>query len=269
MSLVATTQAAGTASSTDPSLLTSKNTKTLYLHNWMQRTSPNFCCDDHSNVCSQCFAARKSEKEINGTLATAQVHAQTYLNVILPSLIGNINNILAYYDLHAAVASTLPVVASEEAWVAAKIATTTYSSATANVVASLKALQTNFETDLKGFQTITSELNNVVNCDNGLLEQEDAQLRSIQSNINGAIAGVVLSGLGIAGGVFMIVVGSITSFFFVTAGTSTKITLAGIGMLTTAVGGEVASAVTLASLNDKKCPLEKSSATEKSILILE
>jgi hypothetical protein len=206
------------------------------------------------------------EKEINGTLATAQVHAQTYLNVILPSLIGNINNISGYYDLHAAVASTLPVDATEEAWVAAlgqlKIATTTYSSATANTVTSLQALQTDFETDLKGFQTITSNLNTAVNGDNGLLEQEDAQLKSIQTNINGAIAGIVTSGLGIAGGVFMIIVGTVADF--VTAGTSTEIALAGIGILSTAVAGEVASAVTLASLNDEKGAILRSQAQLKA-----
>jgi len=207
------------------------------------------------------------QTQINDGLATAQKHANNYLNDIQPSIIQNIANIGNYYALHNAVATTLPEGSTEAQWIeslsALKNQSVSYKTDANGVVASLQTLHDNLTTDTASFSTTVSELNSAVNGDNGILKADDKELSSIQGKIDGAIAGIVTSGLAIVGGSFMIAVGGIADF--VTAGTTTPLVVGGIGVVSAGIGGEVASAITLKSLNDEKAKL----LTEKSTLTAE
>jgi hypothetical protein len=126
------------------------------------------------------------------------------------------------------------------------------------VVTSLQTLSGQLSTDAGDFATTVSNLNAAVNGDNGVLASDKKELDSIQGKIDGAIAGIVLSGLAIVGGSFMIAVGGIADF--VTAGTTTPLVVGGIGIVAGGISGEVASAITLKNLNDQKAALLRDEA---------
>jgi len=197
------------------------------------------------------------QTQINSGLQTAQSHADNYLNTIQPSIISNIANISNFYALNNAVATTLPAGSTEQQWIEALTALQTqsaaYQQAASGVVTSLTTLRNNLTSDASSFATTVSNLNTAVNGDNGVLAADASELDTIQSKIDGAIAGIVTSGLAIVGGAFMIAVGGIADF--VTGGTSTPVVLGGIAIVVAGVGGEAASAVALASLNNQKAAL--------------
>ena len=208
----------------------------------------------------------KLQNEINTGLGKAQAHADNYINTIEPAIIQNIGNIGNYYALHNAVASTLPVGSTEKQWIdsltALKSEAAKYEAAANNVVVMITGLHGNLTTDAAAFAKIVAELNAAVKGDGGVLDSINGELGSIQSKIDGAIAGIALSGLAIMGGVFMIAVGGIADF--VTAGASTPLVVAGIAVVAAGVGGEVASALTLKSLNDEKANLLQQKSTLKA-----
>lgn len=202
------------------------------------------------------------QTQINDGLKTAQSHADNYLNTIQPGIISNIANIANFYALNNAVATTLPAGSTEQQWIEAlttlQTQSASYQQAANDVVTSLTTLRDNLTSDASAFATTVSDLNTAVNGDNGVLSADSSELSSIQSKIDGAIAGIVTSGLAIVGGAFMIAVGGIADF--VTAGTSTPVVLGGIAILVAGVGGEAAAAVSLASLNDQKASLLRDEA---------
>ncbi|NHQ90803.1 HBL/NHE enterotoxin family protein [Janthinobacterium lividum] len=199
----------------------------------------------------------KYQSQINDGLGQAQTHATAYLNVIQPSIIANIANIGNYYALNNAVLTALPTGSTEAQWIATLTAlqqqSQQYQTAANGVVSALQTLHDNLTTDSASFATTVSDLNAAVNGDNGVLSSINSQLGTIQGQIDGAIAGTVLSGLAIVGGTFMVVVGGVADF--VTAGTSTPLVVAGVAVVAAGIGGEVASAITLKNLNDEKATL--------------
>ncbi len=197
------------------------------------------------------------QTQINAGLTTAQGHANTYLKTIQPAVIQNIADIGNYYAINNAVLTTLPVGSTDQQWVEALTALQIQSAqnqrAANGVTTSLQTLVGALTADTTSFATTVSELNAAVNGDHGVLTSINGQLSTIQGQIDGAIAGTVVSGLTIVGGGFLIAVGSVAEF--VTAGTSTSLVLAGVGIAAAGVGGEVASAITLKNLNDEKANL--------------
>ncbi|WP_263359541.1 alpha-helical pore-forming toxin family protein [Acidicapsa ligni] len=205
------------------------------------------------------------QAQINTGLLKAQDHANNYLNTIQPSIIENISAIGNYYALNNTVPMSLPAGSTTAQWTDTlgilSAQATAYEADASNVLTSLQTLHASLSSDAADFATVVSELNAAVNGDNGVLASDDVQLKSIQGQIDGAIAGTVVSGLTIAGGAFMIVVGGIADF--VTAGASTPLVLAGVGVVATGVGGEVASAVMLKSLLDQKASFLRAEASLK------
>ena len=202
-------------------------------------------------------ALQKYEEEINKGLQTAKDHANNYLNKIQPAIIKNISNIENYYALHDAVTSTLPAGSTEAEWLQVLTALETqskqYQADSDAVVKLLETLHTNLATDSAQFTKVVTKLHSAVEGDHGVLNGLRDQLSSIQHHINGAIAGIVLSGLGILGGIFMTVVGAVAEF--VTAGTSTALVVGGVALVLASVGGEAASSMALKKLNDTKANL--------------
>ena len=212
----------------------------------------------------------KYEQEVNTGLQTAQGHANNYLNKIQPSIITNISNIGNYYALHDAVTTALPAGATEAEWLQALTAletqSKTYKTHSNQIVKDLETLRTGLSTDSAQFTKVVTELNAAINGDHGVLDSIRSQLSTIQSQIDGAIAGTALSGLAIAGGVFMIAVGAVTDF--VTAGASTPLVIGGVAVVAAGVAGEVASAITLESLNNEKAKLLTEKANLKAEVTL-
>lgn len=202
--------------------------------------------------------------DINNGLDTAKTNGNYYLNTLQPSMITTITDLDAYFNLNNALAQALnpntPADLAIQQLKAVQQSVTGYKSKTDKLVIDLQSFRTKLSTDASNFKGYTTKLNSIVNGDQGVLSEINDQLDSIDSKIDGAIAGTVLSGLAIAGGVFMIAVGGIADF--VTAGASTPLVVAGVGVVAAGVGGEVASAVILGNLLKEKGNL----LTEKSQL---
>lgn len=212
------------------------------------------------------------QSDVNTGLLTAQAHANDYLNTIQPSIITNISNISNYYQMFNAVPVACPPGTSVSQWVsmlqALQTQASTYESVSSGIVNSLTTLNTNLGNDSGSFSTTVSNLNAAVNGDNGVLQGLSSNLKTIDSQIAGAIAGTALSALAIVGGGFMIAVGGITDF--VTAGASTPLVIGGVAVLAAGIGGEVASAITLNNLYNEKSKLlqQQSSLTSEVNLAL-
>ncbi|MBB5019302.1 hypothetical protein HNQ59_002600 [Chitinivorax tropicus] len=206
---------------------------------------------------------KENQQQINQGLHIARDHANFYLDTVQPQIITNITNIQNYFNLHQAVATVLPPGATEKQWLdtlsALKEQSQNYQVQSQSVVNNLNMFHKRLTEDAGSFAAYVSSLNAVVGGDKGVLASIDDQLGTIQSKIDGAIAGIVLSGLAIVGGVFLTAVGGVADF--VTAGTSTPLVIAGIGIVAAGIGGEVASAITLKNLNDTKATLLKQKST--------
>lgn len=199
----------------------------------------------------------KYQIEINTGLGQAQAHADTYLNVIQPNIISNISNISNYYALHSAIPIVLPSGSTEEQWIevlsALQQMAATYQGTAEATVISMNGLFNNLTTDSASFTKTVSELNAVVNGDKGMLKQYEKDLANIESNIGGQIAGIVVSGLAIVGGIFITAVGAIAGF--VTAGTSGYLVAGGIAIIVAGVSGTVAASLVLRSLYSEKAKI--------------
>lgn len=197
---------------------------------------------------------KPNETQINGYLGSARDNAVSYIKIIQPQIITNITNISSYYNLYQAVATVMPPSATEKEWLdtlnGMKDQTIEYQKQAKDVVAALTKFHTAVGMDAGNFSAATTSLNAVVGGDKGVLADLDNQLDSIQSKIDGAIAGIVISGIAIVGGAFVAAVGGVAGF--VTAGTSTPLVAAGIGIMAAGIGGEVASAIILSNLNNSK-----------------
>lgn len=208
----------------------------------------------------------KYQKGINDGLGIAKGHANEYLNKIQPLIFSNIANISNYYALHNAVATTLPPGSTERQWVEQlnilKDQSIQFHYDANNVITQLQTLHQNLGVDTASFAKIVSDLNGAVNGDNGVLQSIDGQLGKLQGDIDGAIAGIALSGLAILGGVFLTALGAIGEIF--TGGAATALVVGGIGLVVVGVGGEVASAVMLQKLNEAKADLLKNKASLKN-----
>jgi non-hemolytic enterotoxin B/C len=206
------------------------------------------------------------QTQINSGLATAQSHANNYLNTIQPSIIQNIANIGNYYALHNAVLTTLPEGSTEAQWTTdltvLQSQSQQYQNDANGVVTSLQTLHDNMSKDSASFGKTVSELNAAVSGDDGVLDSLNSELSTVQKQIDGAIAGTVLSGLAIVGGAFLTAVGAVEDF--VTAGASTPLVIAGVAIVCAGIGGETGSAIVLKNLNDEKANLLREESSLKA-----
>lgn len=197
------------------------------------------------------------QTDVNTGLAAAQTRATTYLSTIQPTIITNVTNISNYFDLHGAVSASLPPGSTKQEWLdalsAVRDAANGYKADADGIVTLLSTLNTGLNSDVASFAQTVNQLNIAVNGDNGVLASLDSQIDDIQSKINGAITGTVLSGLAIVGGSILILVGALADI--VTAGAATALVVGGAAVLIAGIGGEAASAVALSGLLDQKANL--------------
>lgn len=197
------------------------------------------------------------QTQINSGLTTAQGHASNYLSNIQPKIIQNISNIGNFYALNNAVPTTLPAGSTAQAWLESlstlQSQATQYQGDATDVASLLQNLSDDLNSDTQSFSQTVTALNTAVNGDNGVLASENQALSTVQGELDGAIAQAAVSGLAIVGGGFMIAVGAIADF--VTAGTSTPLVLAGVGVLATGIGGETDAALRMKTLYDRKALL--------------
>jgi len=192
--------------------------------------------------------------EINSGLTTAKAHARLYLDSIQPTILANVANIANYYNLHQAVATSMPPGTSEKEWVAQlsalKDQAIDFKGKAGTVVTSLGTLRDNLARDVAAFAQVVRDLNAAVGGDNGVLADINKQLDDLEKKIAAAAVGITISGLAILGGTFLILVGAIATL--ATAGLSTVLIIGGAAFVAVGVAGTVVLSVAMAKLLDRK-----------------
>ena len=197
---------------------------------------------------------KTSEQEINDGLGRAKDHARHYLRTIQPAIITNVANISNYFALQDVVPASLPEGTTEKEWIAAlqamKDQADQYRAQSGDIARMIGLFHDDLTTDVASFAQSAMTMNAAVNGDNGVLEQLGKDLAGIQGKIDGAIAGIVVSGLAIAGGVFLVAIGALAEF--VTGGAATALVVGGLTIAAAGIGGTVASALSLAALQKQQ-----------------
>lgn len=197
------------------------------------------------------------QTEINKALGDAKDSAKHYLNVVLPKAIVTISDIDSYFQTQNALTQAVaPGTDAKTAIMLLKAvqdqATEFHTQAT-GVTTDLQRLRDQFSLSSAALSKGAHDLSIAVDGDNGVLASISSQLSDIDGKIDGAITGVVLSGLAIVGGVILIGVGALAEA--VTGGLATALVVGGIAVTAAGIGGEVGSSITLANLLDLKSNL--------------
>ncbi|WP_164712304.1 HBL/NHE enterotoxin family protein [Methylobacterium currus] len=206
-------------------------------------------------------------------LETAQGNASNYLKVVQPKIISVVTDVGGYAQEFAAF-NTM-ITGKIDDWKGGS------SQAKADALALLQQLQsdldkkvtnvngvrtslddfrTKLNTDISNFNTAAQQASLVIQGSTGAIAELNDQIDSLNSKIGGAAAGIAISGLVMIGGGLMIAAGAIASFL--TAGASTPLVLAGVGVVALGGAGLTASSVVLAKLIEAKSGL----LTQKSQL---
>lgn len=218
---------------------------------------------------------QKEMPDVNGYIKTAQSNATKYLNEVQPQIL----TVIAEIDGFSVMFPTFSkrINGYLEAWStgsqdnkkkaldaidALKTVLLGKSESIQVVSTGIGNVERLFNTDVAHFKEVSQACADHITGDKGELKELEKQLSSINGKIAGASVGVGVSGLAIAGGVFMILVGSIASF--VTAGTSTPLVVVGSALAGTGAAGLVASSVILAELIETKGDLLRKQASLQS-----
>lgn len=206
---------------------------------------------------------KKYEVEINDSLIVAKSNANHYLKDIQKNILTNITNLWNYYELNASVPIVCPEEATEQQWLdilkGMQEQTEVYKAECDNTSNMLIDLEEKLGIDAGKFSKTVLNLNSTVDGDQGVLTSLQKDISKIDGKISGCIAGTVLGGLAVAGGVFMTAVGGIADF--ITAGTCTPLVIGGVAVITAGVATEIGSSIALANFYKEKSSLLTSQAS--------
>lgn len=199
----------------------------------------------------------KYQTEINKALGDAKDSAHLYLNTTLPKAIVTIANIDSYFQTQNALAEALAPGTDKETAIALLKAVqeeaTDFHKQAVSVTGDMQDLRDRFSRGSADLSRSAKDLSIAVDGDNGVLASISDQLSDIDGKIAGAITGVVLSGLAVAGGIIMIGVGALAEA--VTGGLATALVVGGIAVTAAGIGGEVGASIALSGLLDAKSGL--------------
>jgi hypothetical protein len=116
-------------------------------------------------------------------------------------------------------------------------------------VGELRDYRTRVAEDVASFAALVDEANQLIAGDQGELKRLQDEIAATRQKIRGEIGGVVISSLVVVGGAITIGVGILGEFE--TAGTSTSVVLAGIGLVASGAAGLAAMAAAVANGNEK------------------
>lgn len=212
---------------------------------------------------------KEVQQMVNSSLSTAKDNANGY-SKLQAELIQSLANLKNYSALCATVPLVLPEGVDEKQWIdtlkGLEEVTKTYQSQSHNVAGLLSKFNTQLNGDSSNFTKVSEKANNILKADDGVLADLNKQISSIDSKIDGCIAGSVLSAFAIMGGALMIAIGGIADF--VTAGTSTPLVAGGVAVLSLGTAGEIASGVELAGFYKTKATLLQTQQNLQSEAVL-
>lgn len=201
--------------------------------------------------------------DVNSYLKTAQENANKYTSTVQPQMIGVLADVSSFSIQFPKIADLVNKYL--EAWSLGSEDNKAKALSTIKVMQALindqitgvnttytgmDDVRSKILTDKSNFDASVASSSSLITGNQGELNAIRDQLNSIDGKIIGSSVGVALSGLAIAGGIFMICIGSIASF--ITAGTSTPLVVAGAALVCAGAGGETASSIVLANLLKEK-----------------
>jgi hypothetical protein len=190
---------------------------------------------------------------INDALATAKKGAKTYLDTVLPMAVETITNFGSYFDVQNQLAEALQEDANVQAAIAQLTAVQeqagTYKQQSIGLVDDLRIVRGTFRRSATGMDEAAANLAVAIDGDDGALTSIASALGSLDAQIQGALTGVVNSGLTVSGGELLLGIGALAEA--VTGGVSTAVVAGGVAIAAGGGGGSTAS-LKLAELLDLK-----------------
>ena len=197
---------------------------------------------------------KQYQTEINGAIGSAKGHGNTYIQVILPKMIGTSTNIDRYFNLQNALGSAIQESSSvaEATRLIGMVQdqATQFRDDSKDVASKLSTLNVSLNGDAASFKAFVQDMNAAVNGDNGVMDSIDDQIGTLDKEIAAASAAIAVGGLAVLGGGLMIATGAIAEL--ITAGTSTALVVAGVGVAVAGVASVTAGGITLAHALDAK-----------------
>lgn len=187
-------------------------------------------------------------------LKIARSHAKEYLDVVEPLMLSNISDIENYYEIQNSISFVTTPNTPKETWlqVIAELCKKSQDSLSKSeeTLRALKSVKAGFENVAATISSLTIDLNNLVNGDEGMLKTLRAELDNLNVTINGAASAVAMSALGVVGGIVMVVVGALGTIE--TSGVSASIIVGGVGVITGGTAALPVAAATLAEAEREK-----------------
>ena len=206
-----------------------------------------------------------SQDKINVALSKSQENARFYLDQLQPQIIKVLVNVKTFAIVEKNVAAAIRRADSMDKIITsiqtALNSSQKYEEEAKNVVINLTAFQKQVAQDATVYKGILDELNLLIDGEQGILQDYNEKLKTIENSITEMSLLIAGGAIGILAGSFLIAVGAISSF--VTAGTSLKIAAGGVALLVAGVGATAGGAVSLAALLDEKSNLVRSINTVK------
>jgi len=200
---------------------------------------------------------KESGDSLASTLRRAQSNSAFYLKEIQPLAMNSLQRIDRYINVEVGIAKMLEHGADKNRIIqglrAAEQQTLSFKGEADDVHRRLDTLRQSLSADGAEFQRHKQTLLTLTEADGGVLKSLEGQIADIDGKMNGLIAGAVISGLAVIGGVFLVAIGSVAGF--VTAGTSVPLALLGGTIVVGGIAGEVGSSIAIAGLSNQKSEL--------------
>jgi hypothetical protein len=205
-------------------------------------------------------SVQEEASELAGITAHQRVitnHANSYLNDMQPRFLKKFTDISAVASQFSAFKDTLlvlaPNIATDEQTKGRfidllhelQLKTMEIENEAQDLLTDFEGFAVELSADTAAFEIDVEKAIDLVEVDEGKRDELLELISSTESAITGEIVGLVISALGIGGGVAMIIIGSSATLTGAMAGMGGKMILVGVAMIIGGAGGSVTSAVTL------------------------
>lgn len=197
------------------------------------------------------------QEGINKVLLSSKTNATLYLDDLQPAMINTIGRADRYFNIQLGLTSLIKSKAEKSVIIrslqAAEDKALGFKSEADDVARRLDVLRKTLSDNGAEFQRQKQTLLVITEASDGVMKDLDRQMADIDGKMGGLIAGAVISGLAVIGGVILIAVGSIAGF--VTAGTSVPLAVLGGTILVGGIAGTVGTGLGMGALAKQRADL--------------
>lgn len=194
------------------------------------------------------------ETSINNSLNEAKEHVQNYKSDVHPEFLSLLSELNDFTIKIKSAPEVLPEGMTAEQW--SEVLNTLRKEAIGheeqvnNLINKLELVTNHFNKDSTSFGSLALTFSKKLNEDNGELSKIKSEIAGIDKEIAETSTAVAFEALGVAGGIFIIVIGTLENF--ITAGTSPELVITGVVMIATGVGSLTTTGLALSQSLEKK-----------------